>query len=183
MFKKIGQLSTLTIYKVLSRFGQRPAPVSIFDQIDKAHKVLLCLPDNVNELHTELLTLEKFNHIFPKASITLLSNSNLEFKKSLLKNYQLMNYNQEEMTSLGQPPKNIKENILKNHFDIAIDLSIAFNYINTSLVWASQACLRIGFNHPKRDDLYNFLIRVNPEETLENSYQSLFRYLGAKQNN
>ena len=183
MLKKIGQLSALTIYKILSRFGQRPAPVSIFDQIDQANKVLLCLPDNVNALQTELLTLDKFSHIFPKAQITLLYNSKLAIEKTLLKNYQCINYNPAEVTSMGQPPKNIKENILKNHFDIAIDLSIAFNYINTSLVWASHASLRIGFNHPKRDDLYNFLIRVNPEETLENSYQSLFRYLGAKQNN
>ncbi len=183
MLKKIGQLSVLTIYKVLSRFGKKPASVSIFDQINKANKVLLCLPDNVNGLQTELLTLDKFNHIFPQANITLLYSSNLAIEESLLKNYQCVNYNPAEVTSLGQPPKGIKENILRNHFDIAIDLSIAFNYINTALVWESRACLRIGFHHPKRDDLYNFLIRVNPEESRENSYQSLFRYLGAKQNN
>jgi len=182
MLKEIGQISALTFYKILSRFGQRPAPVSIFEQIDKANKVLLCLPDNVNGLQPELLTLDKFKDIFPNANITLLCNSNLSIERSLLKNFQYINYNPAEVSSFGQPPKAIKENILKNHFDIAIDLSIAFNYINTSLVWTSNACLRIGFNHPQRDDLYNFLIRVNPEETLENSYQSLFRYLGAKQN-
>lgn len=183
MLKKFGQISAITFYKILSRFGHRPPSVSIFEQIDKAGNVLICLPDDQNGLQAEFLSLEKINNIFPKARISLLHNSSLTLEKSLVKNYQSIIYDRADITSIGQPPKNIKENILNNHFDIAIDLSIAFNYINTSLVWYSRASLRVGFNHPKRDDLYNFLIRVNPEETLENSYQSLFRYLGAKQNN
>ncbi len=182
MLKRLGQLYALNFYKLFSRFGHRPAPVNIFDQISKANNILLCLPDNLNGTQLELLTLNKFKEIFPNAKITLVYNAKSSIDTTLLADYHLIQYNPLEMSTLGLLPKTIKDIIIKSAFDIAVDLSIAFCFVNTSIVWESKACLRIGFNHPGRDDLYNFLIRVNPEESGENSYQSLFRYLGATRN-
>ncbi|HPG40041.1 MAG TPA: hypothetical protein PLP19_09750 [bacterium] len=182
MLKKLGQYYALTFYKIFSRFGHRPAAVNIFDQIAKANNILLCLPENLNGSQMELLTLDKFKEIFPNAKISLVYNAASSIDTKLLTKYNVIQYNPLEMSTFGLLPKPVKEIIIKSSFDIAIDLSIAFCFINTSIIWESKACLRIGFNHPLRDELYNFLIRVNPEETRENSYQSLFRYLGATRN-
>ena len=179
MIKDLGQRFIITYYKFLARFGLRPAPVSIFEQISQANHVLLCLPNAVNGSLDQILRVNAFKEIFPKAKITLLYNSDTMTSKGWTKPYQSLQYQKDQLSTLGLPPKSLKADVLKSHFDIAIDLSLSFNFINTSIIWASKASLMIGFNHPLRDELYNFLIRIKSGETQENSYNSLFRYLGA----
>ncbi len=178
MIKEFGQRSVISYYKFISRFGNRPAPVSIFEQIKDANNVLLCLPNDMQKL-SGIVSFDSFRQVFPNAKITLLYNADTIQNNGFPKGFKRIFYQKAQLSTLGMPPKSLRLDILREKYDIAIDLSLEYNYINTSVIWESKACLRIGFNHPMRDDLYNFLIRVKTGETPENTYNSLFRYLGA----
>jgi ADP-heptose:LPS heptosyltransferase len=123
--------------------------------------------------------LTRFQNSFPEAQITVLKNSALQLTGYLPTTITLIEYDPKQSTIFGPPPR-LLSTIQDGHFDIAIDASHSFQLIHTALVIASRAKLRICFDHPKREDLYNFIIRLEPNQKYINSYNILLRYLGAK---
>ncbi|NOY60947.1 MAG: glycosyltransferase family 9 protein [Calditrichaeota bacterium] len=176
----IGQFFALQYFKLFNRYKYKSRIVSIFEHISSASHVCVCLPCNEKDFNESLISIEQFRQIFPKAHITLLNCTDQSISKQKFHAFRLLTYDRQKLTFLGLPSKEIRHDIATSKFDVVIDLSLSFSFVNTALSWLSNAGLRICFNDPKRDNLYNFVVRLVPETKWDKSYQQLLQYLGAK---
>ncbi len=175
MLKKFGQNLNLQCLRTLLKFKKNNDVLNMFECIRNAKKVLLLYPKEKELTDIIKKDFEKFRQHFKDAEITRVL-FNYENTKKKSKN-NVFYYQESDITFLGNLNKKIKTDLLKNNYDIVIDLSLPFNYINTYIAIKINAPLKIGFNHEKRDDFYNFVIRLGQDHSMNNALQVLFRYL------
>ncbi len=176
----IGQFFALLYFRLFNRYKYKSRIISIFEHINSASRVCVCLPCEEKDFQESLISIDQFRQIFPKANITLLNCTDQRIDEKKFNAFRLITYDRQQLSFLGLPSSKIKHDIAISKFDVIIDLSLTFSFINTALSWFSNAYLRICFNNPKRDNLYNFVVRLDPETKWDKSYQQLLQYLGAK---
>jgi hypothetical protein len=179
ILKDFGQALALHYYRIKSSLQHQRDVINIVESLQAASKVLICAPDEPEAFGALLDILSRFQNSFPEAQITLLKNSALQVTGSIASTITVIEYDPKQSTIFGPPPR-LLSIIQDYHFDMAIDASHSFQLIHTALIIASRAKLRVCFDHPKREELYNFIIRLEPNQKYINSYNILLRYLGAK---
>jgi len=176
----IGQFFALQYFRLFNRYKYKSKIISIFEHINSASRVCVCLPCDDEDFHKSLISIEQFRQIFPKAQITLLNCTDQRIDPKKFHAFRLLTYDRQQLTFFGFPSSEIRHDIAISKFDVFIDLSLSFSFVNTALSWLSNAGLRICFNNPKRDNLNNFVVRLDPETKWDKSYQQLLQYLGVK---
>ena len=176
----IGQFLALKFYEIGERFKHKPEMVSIFDQIRDASKVCIFAPNNNAELKKASIVLSNLNEIFPHAKGVIFILQDLTFENFDGVNYNIVKIDPQKQTLWGMPDKALKKQIKVEKFDVVLDLSISFSFENTSLAWHCNSPLRVSFNHPKREKLYNFIVRLKEQPDNSNAYKTIGSFLGIK---
>ena len=174
----IGQFFILKYYEFGERFKHKPEMVSIFNHIKDAKKVCIFAPNNINELKGASIILTNLEEIFPHAHGLLFISQNQNIENYSNAKYKIINIDPQKENVWGLPDKNLKWQIKKQDFDVLVDLSISFSFENTSLGWHCNAPLRVGFNNPKREKLYNFIVRLKENTEPQNAFKALLSFLG-----
>ena len=172
---KLVQSVQLRIYKISKQYKKRNSPIEFSQLVENASQVLVCLPNKVPTAPAAFQCVEKISNIFQHWKITLLSP--VEGVPKQTTKYSIVAYSSDDLTRADKPKKELLQKFSNAAFDIAIDLSIPFNFTNIVALWKSEALLRIGFYHPVREAFYNFLLRLNNDSAYDNAYQSLLKYL------
>ncbi|MBN1996448.1 hypothetical protein JW935_02775 [candidate division KSB1 bacterium] len=174
--QKIGQKAILQYYKILCRIQHFNRVLNIFEHIHNASQVLLCLPEEKAGYEAVSAYFDRLEKIFPSARISILVQENIGTDK-IPEAFQVLPYNSSTFNIWGLP-KTLIENVKRESYEVVIDTSRSFSFVNTVAAFESQANLRICFNHPQREDLYNFIIGLDPKQSWKKSMQLLFRFLG-----
>ena len=175
----IGQAVAMKWFRFMTRFKYKARIISIFDYLNSASRVCLCLPCE-EDFDASLISIDQLRQIFPNAHITLLHCTSKPLPEKFHA-FRIVDYNPQKTTLLGMPEKKLRHDIAISRFDVMIDLSLSFSYVNAALTWLSGAGLRICFHHPRRDHLYNFVVRLDTNSKWEKSYQQLMKYLGVRE--
>jgi hypothetical protein len=143
--------------------------------VKNASRVLVCLPVETSEVVAAYQFVDDISRNFQHWDITILTNeNNAPRQKSKL---SVVTYSDSDLSRFNSPKKLLLQKFKNISCDLAIDLSIPFNFANLVILWKSDARLRIGFYHPAREDFYNFLLRLHSNTIYDNACQSLLKYL------
>jgi hypothetical protein len=173
------QTLTLKFYKILDRFISINTTIDIFEQLHKAKQVLICAPLKPDQFTIAQQCFQTLTREFTNAVISLLLQENQVLQEPIQHPNQIITITKQNKTSFGFPQKEFISLLKKKSFDVVIDLSPDFEFLNTYLCRASGSKLRICLSNPKRDPFYNFLIRTDRSLPLERRYEILIHYLNA----
>lgn len=171
------QSLTLSWFKKTSRSSF--SSISIFEQIRSATRVLICMPEKKEEFGAAVAKLNAFQQIFEKAHFTIFYHRDIDKKFKPQERFEALTWNEKDFNRFGLPNPAVKK-VTNLPYDIVLDLSICFSFLNVYIAHTSRAGLRICFSHPDRDELYNFLIRFETGQKPENALNILLKYLGYK---
>jgi ADP-heptose:LPS heptosyltransferase len=121
--------------------------------------------------------LDELQQLFPETHFTVLAEANDAARLAPNENLQVLTFNVEDVAFYGLPKKNLQDTVRARHFDVVFDLHERFDLAAACLCLASDARLRVALQHPKRDSLYHFQVRVAEHYSLELKYDSLLKYL------
>jgi hypothetical protein len=179
LLQKLGQSAALKLYKLQSQSPHRQETVDIIAQIKRTAKVLICLPTEKEGFDAALVRLDDFRRIFPSCQLTLLFAQQNSLPAEISNSLRAVCYDQNKLNAFGSINKDLKNELEANRFDMIIDLEREFKFITTSIAWNSQALLRVCFSHPQRDDFYNFIVRLDPDQSWQNAFKLLLGYLNS----
>jgi hypothetical protein len=174
----IGQYFSLRFYELGERFKHKPEMVSIFDHIRDASSVCIFSPNNKAELNAASIILTNLSDIFPNAKGLLFVPQDLNVETYDNAKFEIVKIDRQKGNIWGLPDSNMKDQLIAKDFDVLLDLSISFSFENTSLGWHCNAPLRVSFNHPKREKLYNFIVRLKKDAEIQNAFTTLVSFLG-----
>lgn len=176
----IAQFIALKYYRIGERFKHKSEMISIFDQINNAQNICVLTPMDEQEIGFATDFIAQIPNLFSKAGGIVVTPSPSALPGLQSGKFETVVLDPQKSTFWGMPDKDVKNRLRLQPFDLVLDLSIGFNFYNTSLMWHCETPLRIGFNHPKRDKLYNFVIRLREEAKGPGVYKTLETYLGVK---
>jgi len=152
-------------------------PVYVCEEIRKTSRVLVCLPESEKEAGAALRTLSKNRLALKDWNVTLVVSSDMNLTVSVPDEYSILAYSEKDMTALGVLTSGMRHYLKDLGINLALDLNVSPTYAGQAFTWFSRAKLRISFYDDDREKLYNILLRRNPRENLETSYQALLTYL------
>ena len=177
MIISLVQKLMVSYYRFMSNIKDRHNTVDIFDQLKKASRVLVCLPKEKEGVEAFCASINKMREIFPSAHIILLVDQiNRELCK-FTRDFQIVEYNPNQAGPFGLPDSKTKQELFKNDIDIFIDLNKSFEFMQTALAIQSNARLKICFNQPLRNSLYNVIIRVEKEQSWASNLETVYKCL------
>jgi len=174
---RLLQQMQLFLFRSSKKFKNQNSPFNICDKMQTVRNVLVCFPSDPAILSAGVEAVGELRKLFPQWRITLIMS-----EKSMLtglRNLTLLGYSEKQLTFFGLPKKSLVQNLLKSKFDLAIDLSPAYDFKNLAIAWKSEAGLRFGFYHPAREDFYNFLLRQRADAEPAQACQALVNTIGS----
>lgn len=173
---KYVQSIQLFFFKSSGLFKKRNSPFDISQRLQQVSKIILCFPENPAEVEAATAAARRLKEIFLHWDITIFAAHDRTPSIEDTADFAVVTYSATNLSRFNKPKKELWQ-ALNGSYDLAMDLSIPFHFLNTVVVWTLGEKLRIGFYHPEREHLYNFMLRRNVNTTLESSYQSLVNYL------
>jgi ADP-heptose:LPS heptosyltransferase len=152
--------------------------INICDYLQSAMNIIIFAPEEQEAFDAFTHILTRFKSSFPQAEITVVKNSIQQTVEPFPQSIKTLDFHHKDISVWG-PSRRLLNALQNGKFQVAIDASRSFQIFNTIMVLATKAKLRICFDHPKREDLYNFIIRLEPNQSASNSYNILLKYLGA----
>lgn len=126
--------------------------------------------------------LDDFQEAFAETHLTVLLEQSAAARLTSGDNLQVLAFSLEDVAFYGLPKKKLQDAVRARHFDLVLDLNEHFDLVATCLCLVSDAKLRVALQHPKRDSLYHFQVRVAEHHSLELKYDSLLKYLTCLKN-
>ena len=164
----------LFFLEILIRLQKKHAPIPFNDALKSASRVLVCAPREIKSGDGISQMVAKLQKVFPLWKLTMVVQSD-QLLDADTKKYRRVVLNENNVNQMGKVKRRIADEL--GAFDIGIDLSIPFDFTNTLLLWNCNIKVRIGFYHPKREKLYNLVVRQKNESTLEHTYPILLNFL------
>lgn len=156
---------------------QKHQAVDICQKLANAKKVLIYMPQKVEQFGAALKALERLRKARPKWKITVLSKMEMvSFIDTKLK-LDILPYSKNDINFAGLPRTALRQLIQKSNFDIALDLNLKFDIFVIALFNISNAPIRVCFNNNEKAPFHNVEIRVNQAESLTNKYNAMVKYI------
>jgi hypothetical protein len=152
--------------------------INICDYLQSATKIVIFSPNEKESFEALINILIRFEKSFPHAEITMVKDSLQHLVDPFPPSIKTLEYHPKDISVWG-PSRRLLSILHDGKFDVAIDASRSFQIVNTIMLLATKAKLRICFDHPKREDFHNFIIRLESNQSASNSYNILLKYLGA----
>ena len=182
MFKQIAQKINLYIMRILDFFRNREKSINIVEALQSPSHILICLPREPEGLQSAQRYLVALSALYPETRVTLLLSKAQNLFDKAPANFVVVAYGSDDRNAIGGLADRVKNQLLATPVDIAIDMNRTFDFLSTSIIWASKAPLRICFAHPERENLYNFIIRLSENSSWDKAIQTLITYLSARGN-
>ncbi len=174
---KFGQSLQLSFFRWSATSDRGSLPVYVCEEIRKTSRVLVCLPESEKEAGAALRTLSRNREALKGWNITLIMSSDMNLPLSIPDEYSLLTYSEKDMTAFGVLNSGMRRYLTELGINLALDLNVTPTYVGQAFTWFSRAKLRVSFYDDDREKIYNILLRRNPRENLEKSYQALLTYL------
>ena len=177
MLSNIGQNISLASYKLLKKIRPRTNSIGIFSQIKKTSSILFCLPDDAAGIEAFCQQSNLVNRIFPNKTIIFLIEQRNKSSFKMVGDFQMVEYSPEQISMFGIPSSALQQQLFRTPVDMVVDLNLSFHFVSAYTAWRSKAALQVCFNHPRRNDLYNFVVRLAPHQDWHSAFKTLFKYL------
>ena len=151
--------SLIRIYlKFVAKIRSSNEPVDVFSTISRAERVLICLPENLEDFGIARHFTTLFRTNFSHANVIFLVKQNyLNLLNKIDKEKcDILSVNGEHVSPLGLPSKNVIEKIKRMDLDLVIDLNYNFNLTSTYICIISGASLRICLDDKKKRSFFQF---------------------------
>lgn len=181
--KRLIQQFAERLYLSYARAQAPQEMLDISDCLAQAVTALIIMPTlPPTQQPAALRLLADFQAAFTETHLTVLIEKNAAARLAARENLQVLTFALEDITFYGLPNKTLQETVRARHFDLVLDLTERFDLVATCLCLVSDAKLRVALQHPKRDSLYHFQVRVAEHHSLEMKYDSLLKYLTCLKN-
>jgi hypothetical protein len=138
---------------------------------------LILLPDQLENFGIAINKQKEIMNFFPNTKFVYIVR---EKHSSLIPN-ELQNrvipIHQNNLNPFGVPNRRFLKNVLKDRFDIIIDLNAEFDYVSTYISKKARATLRICLCHPERDPFYNLQVCTSKEQPLDQQISIMLEYV------
>ncbi len=173
MIEKARSLQ-LKAYLKLKSYRHKIKALDICETIRKGKSVLFCLPASAPDAARRLIEHFCRSHADWKTTVVAFGET-----PSLNSSSEVISISPEELNWYGKPKAVAVQRAARQRYDLAIDLSIPYDFTLLALIWSIDAELRVGFHDPRREPFYSFLFRPHSETAPETAYSELLRYLEA----
>lgn len=151
--------------------------INICDQLARADKVLIYMPNKIEQFGAALKSLEKLRKLRPKWKITVITKlETVSFIDNKLK-VDILPFSNEDINFAGMPKASIKQLVQNSSYDLALDFKLKFDILSVIIFKLSGAPIKVCFDSKEKSPFYNFEIRVNPTESLANKYNAMIKYV------
>jgi len=166
-----------TYLRVRRMLSGKPAAVNISSQLSTAENVLILLPQQVEQYSMALNSLKKLCSV--KANWTITVVSPLKMVGFIDKNLKvkILPFSVDDLNVVGLPRPSIKQLLLNNQFDLALDFGLKFDLISVALVEASGAAVKICIDNSMKTPFFNFVVRVDSSDSVQDKYDILVKYV------
>lgn len=175
--KSVIQKFAEKFYLTYARARCKQEVLDFSDCLVQALTALIITPRLPREQQAALRLLTELPQIFPETHFSVLLEESFAAPITVKENLQLITYSVDDIAYYGLPRKKLQDAVSGRHFDLVVDLHESFDLVATCLCLVSDAKLRVALQHPKRDFLYNFQVRVADHLSLDLKYDSLIKYL------
>ncbi|HPN35323.1 MAG TPA: hypothetical protein PK843_12470 [bacterium] len=170
-FQSIAQ--NLGRKRFLRTAHHEPTVVKWPAQMARTQRVLVLLPENEHEYRRAIQqkNLNSLQALFPHSRLHLIKQKSLPPVGTI----QCKEWDQADLDYWGLPSKEMKKRLLSESFDIVLDLSLAFAFINLVLAHQAKAPIKIGFADPQREKIHNFIISFSTPPAWDQAFTALCR--------
>lgn len=168
-------LQSLQLYwfSTLKRNREKIRSVNIAEAVRSAQSILCVLPADPALKTAARRVVDEFAGRHPALRVKLIGSASGAADRTVL------TFSENDLTFYGKPKRRFLEQLAASKFDLAVDLSILYDFTNLAVIWHVDAGLRAGFYDSTREDFYNFLFRKNANTLPDQAYRELFHYLEA----
>lgn len=150
-------------------FSKKSASQNFKGKITNSSKILIILPDNAEDILKSLDVPSYFkNH---QKEVTLLTEQKLQHVAQEEHKFVIITFDEESITRLGLPDKELSSKLSKLEFDAILDLNRNVNMFYSILANIPKSSVIVGFKKENADDFYNLQI-VNNQNNAEISYRN-----------
>lgn len=142
--------------------------------ITDASDYLIILPSNEIDFSNSFDVAKYFS--IHKKNVTLFVP---DLKRNMIKltsNYQIIDYNINDVSKLGLPNKKYISELNQHSFDVLIDLEREENIFISAITGLVKAKFKVGYKKNELNNLYNFQV-INSKLNSEISYRNLLTSL------
>jgi ADP-heptose:LPS heptosyltransferase len=159
------------------QYREQTPSQDICEAVRKAKSILCCLPEDpvLGQLAHQMI--EQLHRHHPEWRLTIVGQNNLLFKRLSNPQIEYFAVMEKSVNFYGQPQSTFVKQIKTRRYDMAIDLSIDYNFFNLVLLWKSETLLRMGFFHPHREPFFTFLYRLHQETPPDKAYQGFLKQM------
>jgi hypothetical protein len=179
MNKIIQTFQAIQLYwfRTLKRYKDQIRQVNICEAIKSAKTILFCMPNDDYFLNSAQQLINLFVTRHPDWKITIVGRSAVAPQPGGSGKREVITFSDADMTFYGKPSDAVIRRVAGCKYDLAIDLSIPYDFTNLVLIWNANAALRVGFHDLKREPFFGFLFRQHQDTLPDKAYQALLKHL------
>lgn len=167
----------LKVLRSSKQYREQTPSLNICEAVRKAGSILCCLPEDPAFGRFAQQMIEQLHRHHPEWRLTIVGQNDLLFNRLSNPQIEYIALDEKSINFYGRPQSLFVKQIKTRRYDMAIDLSIEYSFFNLILLWKSEALLRMGFFHPKREPFFTFLYRQHQETPPDQAYQAFFKQM------
>ncbi|MFH0989138.1 MAG: hypothetical protein V1799_03880 [bacterium] len=156
--------------------GREPL-VDFTDVVTRARRAVVFLPEMPNQLNILSDVNQYLIDRFHADKLMFVGRREILSSMRESRKIETLGFSSQELNYWYVPRGELRQKMKKSTFDMALDLNISFAFPSAFLCRESLAPLRIGFVKDHADDFYNFQVKTNRANNLNQAYTSLLRCL------
>lgn len=183
MIKSLSTSIITPLLKAKFKLFKRGETVDIIQKLADTRRVLIYMPDDIEQFGAALKSLERLRELQPNWEVTVITKVetvNLIDEKRL--HLKILPYSSLDINIFGLPKQSFKENLTAVKYDLALDFKLKMDVLSVTLFQACGAPIKVALDMQEKSLFYNFAIRVNPAETLHNKYGAMVKYINIMAN-
>jgi hypothetical protein len=183
MIKSIATSIITPLLKAKYKLFKRSESVDIIQKLADAKRILIYMPDDIEQFGAALKSLERLRELQPNWELTIITKIEtvnlIDDKRLRLK---ILPYSSLDVNIFGLPKPSLKASIATIRFDLALDFKLKMDVLSVLLFQVCGAPVKVALDMQEKSLFYNLAIRVNPAETLHNKYGAMVKYINIMAN-
>ncbi len=159
-------------------FRKKEDKVVVFSNIfSRAQTAVVILPDNPEYRNFIMPVLSMLQNKFPGTKLTLVVNEHFRNLATTFVRSTVVTIRNDQLNFFFLPKKSEIDRLLKQKFDMLLDLNISHYPMAAYLCRGVNAPLKVGFMKEHADSYYNFQYNSGANRNIRSRYEQLFRTL------
>lgn len=157
--------------------SRKEKPMSFSNSFSKAKTAIVIIPENPEQRSVVAQTIILLQNKFQGNHLTLVVNEGHRNFFSTINRSNVTTLKKEHLNFLYLPKKQGINEILKQKFDLLLDLNFSLVPSAAYICRSVNAPLKVGFSQEHADDYYNFQFTSAPNRNARSRYEQLFKTL------